>query len=193
MTAFVILHYRAIDSTIQCVKSIQALDGDNQIVIVDNASPDGTGARLLELYADDPAVTVLLNSENSGFARGNNFGIRYACEHLSPDFTVVLNDDVEIFQQDFSQRIGEIYQEHPFDLLGPDIVSVFSGIHQSPKRMKGYSLEAVRNKKAYVRRSSNPILLLLSSGEKTVPRSGASCSAGTARSRTSIPPPPWRA
>lgn len=42
MTAFVILHYRAIDTTRSCVKSIRALAGDKHIVIVDNASPNGT-------------------------------------------------------------------------------------------------------------------------------------------------------
>ena len=33
MTAFVILHYRAIDTTRSCVKSIRALAGDKHIVI----------------------------------------------------------------------------------------------------------------------------------------------------------------
>ena len=47
MTAFVILHYRAIEMTRTCVERIQALEGNNHIVIVDNASPNGTG-RLLE-------------------------------------------------------------------------------------------------------------------------------------------------
>lgn len=169
MTAFVILHYRAIDSTIKCVESIKALKGDNKIIIVDNASPDDTGRQLQLKYAGEEGITILMNPENSGFARGNNFGVRWAWEHFSPDFTVVLNDDVEIFQEDFSLRIQEIYDRRPFDLLGPDIVSVFSGIHQSPKRMSGYDLDAVRRKMAYVRRSSNPILLLLSSGQKNSP------------------------
>ncbi len=169
MTAFVILHYRAIDSTVKCVDSIKNLKGDNEIIIVDNASPDGTGARLVEKYKEDNQVKVLLNPDNSGFARGNNYGTRYVMENMSPDYVVVLNDDVEIFQEDFSLKIDEIYKERPFDILGPDIVSVFSGIHQSPKRIKGYDLESLRKKQAYVRRSGNPIMLLLSSGEKNNP------------------------
>ena len=44
MTAFVILHYRAIDYTRKCVECIKALEGSKHIIIVDNASPDGTGA-----------------------------------------------------------------------------------------------------------------------------------------------------
>ena len=101
MTAFVILHYRAIDTTRSCVKSIRALAGDKHIVIVDNASPNGTGAVLAEEFAASPDVTVLLHGKNDGFARGNNVGTRWVYEHLDADFTVVLNNDVEIPQHDF--------------------------------------------------------------------------------------------
>ena len=169
MNAFVILHYRAIDSTVTCTECIKKLLGENHVVIVDNASPDDTGRMLQEKYRDDPDVTVLINGENAGFARGNNLGVRWAWENLRPAFTVVLNNDVEIEQEDFSLRLGEIYREHPFDLLGPDILSVFSGIHQSPKSLHRCTLESTRKKLEYVKRSQNPILLLLSSGEKWNP------------------------
>lgn len=144
MTAFVILHYRAIDTTRSCVKSIRALAGDKHIVIVDNASPNGTGKVLAEEFSASPDVTVLLHDKNDGFARGNNVGTRWVCTHLDADFTVVLNNDVEIPQHDFISQIARIYAQHPFDLLGPDIVSVFSGIHQSPKTLHGCTLESVR-------------------------------------------------
>lgn len=169
MTAFVILHYRAIETTRKCVESIKALAGDKHIVIVDNASPNGTGAELAEEFASDALVDVILNPENSGFARGNNLGVKYVCDELDADFTCVLNNDVEIRQVGFIKGIERIYDEHPFDLLGPDILSVFSGIHQSPKSLHHCNLESVRRKRAFVERSSNPILLLLSSGEKNSP------------------------
>lgn len=166
MTAFVILHYLAADSTRSCVERIKALSGEKHIIIVDNASPDGSGARLRDIYREDVTVTVLLGRENSGFARGNNFGVEYAVETLDPDFVVALNDDVEILQEDFCERIERAYASSPFDLLGPDIVSRFSGIHQSPKRLDGVTLDCVRSKAAYVRRSQNPILMYLSSEGK---------------------------
>lgn len=169
MTAFVILHYRAIDTTKKCVESIKALAGEKHIVIVDNASPNGTGAMLAADFAGDPLVTVILNPQNSGFARGNNLGVRYVVDELDADFACVLNNDVEILQEDFIHKIEEINAENPFDILGPDIVSVFSGIHQSPKTLHGCNLESVRRKRAAVERSKNPILLLLSSGEKNSP------------------------
>ena len=169
MTAFVILHYRAIDTTRKCVESIKALAGAKHIVIVDNASPNGTGAELAQKFASDPYVDVILDPDNSGFARGNNLGVRYVADELDADFVCVLNNDVEIQQHDFIEGIERIYEEHPFDLLGPDILSVFSGIHQSPKSLHAVNLEGVRKKRSFVRRSQNPVLLLLSSGEKNSP------------------------
>lgn len=169
MTAFVILHYRAIDTTRKCVESIKALAGAKHIVIVDNASPNGTGAELAQEFASDPYVDVILNPDNSGFARGNNLGVRYVADELDADFVCVLNNDVEIQQHGFIEGIERIYEEHPFDLLGPDILSVFSGIHQSPKSLHAVNLEGVRKKRSFVRRSQNPVLLLLSSGEKNSP------------------------
>lgn len=169
MTAFVILHYRAIDTTRKCVESIKALAGAKHIVIVDNASPNGTGAELAQEFEADPYVDVILNPDNSGFARGNNLGVRYVADELDADFVCVLNNDVEIQQHGFIEGIERIYEEHPFDLLGPDILSVFSGIHQSPKSLHAVNLEGVRKKRSFVRRSQNPVLLLLSSGEKNSP------------------------
>ncbi|MEI3381493.1 MAG: glycosyltransferase [Dorea sp.] len=117
MIAFVILHYRAADMTRRCVEKIQALPGEKQIVIVDNASPNGSGQVLLDEYASCPEIKVILNPENSGFAKGNNLGVKWVREHKKPEFTVVLNNDVEILQEDFCKRIGEIYEKQPFDVL----------------------------------------------------------------------------
>ncbi len=169
MTTFVILHYLATDMTRKCVEEIRGLLGEKYIVIVDNASPNGSGRLLAEEYALDEDIAVILNSENAGFAKGNNLGVQWVLDNLKTEFVVVLNNDVEILQKDFSDRIKLIYREHPFDILGPDILSVFSGIHQNPKSLQGCSLESVRRKRDSVERTKNPILLLLSSGEKNSP------------------------
>lgn len=169
MIAFVILHYLATDMTKKCVEEISALPGEKHIVIVDNASPNESGKVLEEAYVSNDEITVILNHENSGFARGNNLGVKWVLENINADFVVVLNNDVGIVQKDFIEKIGKIYKEHPFDVLGPDILSVFSGIHQNPKSLHGCNLEAVRKKRAGVKRTKNPILLLLSSGEKNSP------------------------
>ena len=85
MIAFVILHYRAADMTRKCVERIKALEGDKKIVIVDNASPNGTGQKLLDEYTEDSEIKVILNPENSGFAKGNNMGVRWVQENVPAD------------------------------------------------------------------------------------------------------------
>ena len=66
MFVFIILHYLAEDMTKECVKYIQNhLDMNRiRIVIVDNASSNGSGARLKQFYKDNEYCDVILNDEN---------------------------------------------------------------------------------------------------------------------------------
>lgn len=131
---FVILHYNGIDDTEKCIQSIKQLDGkqDIRIVIVDNASPNGTGQQLQERYEKDEITDVILRKENDGFSRGNNAGCVYAMKKWNPDFLVVANNDVIFAQREFIGLIRETYEKEPFAVLGPDIYDPDRKIHQSP-------------------------------------------------------------
>lgn len=120
---FVILHYCTTEMTIQSVNAIkEKLSGSNyEIVIVDNASYNGSGRELLEKYRQDDQVTVLLSEENLGFAKGNNIGYAYARNQLSCDFICVMNNDVMMEQSDFAERIFREYEQSSFGVLGPHI------------------------------------------------------------------------
>jgi GT2 family glycosyltransferase len=61
----------------QALKSIQkALDGiDSEILVVDNASGDGSAAMVRDRF---PRVRLVANKENAGFARANNQALRLA-------------------------------------------------------------------------------------------------------------------
>jgi len=51
MVCFVILHYMALEETIQCVESIRGnVIGEKKIVVVDNCSPNGTVKELEARY-----------------------------------------------------------------------------------------------------------------------------------------------
>ncbi|MFS9041326.1 glycosyltransferase [Streptococcus cristatus] len=144
MIAFVILHYQALDETIDCVCTIKKMvKGPKYIVIVDNASPNKTGEELIEKYQTDEEVTVLVSKENIGFARGNNLGYVEAKRH-SPEYIVVMNNDVFITQPDFTERLNKLQAIHQFDVLGPDIFSTKTNIHQNPQRERNYSLQELK-------------------------------------------------
>ena len=74
---FVILHYMALEDTVNCVESILNNVPLSNIVIVDNASTNKSGMKLAEMYKDNQLISVLLLEENLGFAKGNNKGIEF--------------------------------------------------------------------------------------------------------------------
>ena len=141
MTGFVVLHYLAYEMTLQCTESLLGLAGEKHIIIVDNASPNGSGQRLAEHFAGNPEVTVLPAPQNEGFARGNNLGYSHLREHFSCDFIVVLNNDVLIPDTSFIDKVKSIYLATPFAVLGPDILNPGTGMHQSPAHRQGFTRE----------------------------------------------------
>ena len=137
MVCFVILHYMALEETILCVESIRgSVEGEKKIIVVDNCSPNGSIKGLEEKYKDAGDVDVLETGENLGFAKGNNFGYAYAVREYSPDFVVVMNNDMEIRQKDFIGQIYRSFEEYRFAVMGPDIYSTKKKYHQNPQTRK---------------------------------------------------------
>lgn len=160
MITFVILHYMAREETEGCIKSLDKLCGEKRIVIVDNASPNGSGVIISELYKKRNDITVVLNNENTGFAKGNNLGCQVAKERYNPDFYVVMNNDIEIPQADFLSKVEQIYQAEQFDVLGPDIFSTTGRVHQSPKTLKKTTIEDARRQlEIYKKKKKSKILV----------------------------------
>ena len=137
MVCFVILHYMALDETVQCVESIlNNIEGEKKVIVVDNCSPNGTLADLRARYETVPDVDVIGTDSNLGFARGNNFGYQYAVSSYDPDFAVVMNNDMEITQRDFIAQMVKSYSEYGFAVMGPDIYSTKKKYHQNPQTRK---------------------------------------------------------
>lgn len=122
---FVILHYNAIEVTIECIESIfkNARDEFYQIIIVDNHSPNGTGPLLKEMYEEHPKIEVLLLQDNLGFAKGNNVGYQYAKEVLGADFIIMPHNDVIFMEDQIIPNIIKIFETTGFGILGPKILS----------------------------------------------------------------------
>lgn len=131
--SFVILHYNVIEETQKCVLSIKKYMQDfvYKIVVVDNASPNKSGNKLVQLYQNDDDVVVILNEKNLGFACGNNIGIDFARKNFQPDFVVVLNNDVCLAQFDFAKQIAAEWETSNFAVLGPQIITP-DGCNQNP-------------------------------------------------------------
>ncbi|CAI3398460.1 glycosyltransferase family 2 protein [Enterococcus cecorum] len=144
MLSFVILHYQVLEETINCIQEIKnKIKNDYKIIVVDNCSPNGSGNKLKNMYKDDPFVKIILSNVNSGFAKGNNLGYRIA-KVDNPDYIIVMNNDVMIETENLLQKLNEIYAETNFDILGPDIYSTKTKLHQNPQRESNYKLDDLK-------------------------------------------------
>lgn len=73
---------------------------DYRLVVVDNASADGSAEEIGRLF---PRAVVIANSENLGITGGHNVGIRY-CLEQGFDYVLFLNNDT-VVSADFLHRL----------------------------------------------------------------------------------------
>ena len=93
-TSIVVLSHDGLAFTRLCLESVLAhtAEHDFELIVVDNASRDGTRAYLAKLAEADARVRVLFNAKNMGFAPACNQGLGLALgEHL-----VLLNNDTMV-------------------------------------------------------------------------------------------------
>lgn len=133
---FIILHYEVKEETLRCIESIKnRIDTQSfHIIVVDNASPNGSGSELFHKYADDEQVTVILNESNLGFSEGNNIGFKFA-KKLGCKFICMMNNDTELIQSDFYARILNEYNRSQFAVLGPEIHLKDGSVCSYPKHV----------------------------------------------------------
>jgi len=88
----VVVSHNSVEDLPACLAALGAADGVERVVVVDNASKDGSGAVVHDI--EDPRFSLVEASLNSGFAGGCNRGFTEFggdCEILA-----FLNPDVEI-------------------------------------------------------------------------------------------------
>ena len=146
---YVVLHYIAIKDTIECVESILSNIKNtekhmNNIVVVDNGSPNNSYEALDKAFKDKKNVYLVESKENLGFARGNNLGYRFAKYELKSDFIILLNNDTIIEQENFSDVIINKYKEKKYYVLGPDIIAS-NGFHQNPLNKQTWGINELRS------------------------------------------------
>ena len=88
----ILVNYNGFADTRSCLKSIVKVKGGLPFVIlVDNASSEKADLKNLKsLYRK---LKLICNTENVGFGRANNIGIRWAQENIDFDYLLLLNND----------------------------------------------------------------------------------------------------
>ncbi len=127
--AIIVLTYNGLADTLACLASLEGLDYPREcyrVVVVDNASQDGTPAVVREAY---PRVVVIENGANLGFAAGNNAGLRYALAQ-GYDYALLLNNDTEAAPDMLTELVHAAEADPCAGAVGPIIY-----YHAAPTRV----------------------------------------------------------
>ena len=87
----VVLNYNGLANTLECLRSLKGQKlskGKINIVVVDNASVDGSAQALGKVEG----IHLIINSSNLGYSGGNNIGIKYSVQN-GADLIFILNND----------------------------------------------------------------------------------------------------
>ncbi|GAW94069.1 polysaccharide pyruvyl transferase family protein [Calderihabitans maritimus] len=121
----IVLNWCGYSDTTRCVRSLlkQAPSGSIslKVLVVDNASPDGSGSRLAKQFESCPRVRCLANPSNLGFAGGMNAGMRVALEE-GADYIFVLNQDAFVEEEAVERLVEAASADPSIGAAGPRIV-----------------------------------------------------------------------
>src|SRR2546421_9545590 len=106
-----------------CLNSLRETSGAllREVIVVDNASTDGSPEMVAEQF---PEVTLIRSTENLGFARANNLGLRRA----SGSLLALVNSDVIVHPGCFQELAAFIERYPKVGLAGPKILGGDGGL-----------------------------------------------------------------
>lgn len=111
--SIIIVSWNVASLLIGCLRSIAATcPAGTEVIIVDSASTDDTVSRVRSGF---PGVTLLSQSSNIGFTRGNNIGL--AAAH--GEYLMLLNPDTELLANAAQTMIAILRENPAVGLVGP--------------------------------------------------------------------------
>lgn len=111
-----LLNFNGKKNTLDCIESLENVRRDDfklTIVVVDNASSDGSPSEISNLK-------IILNKENLGFAGGHNVAIKYALEN-GADYVLILNNDTYVDHDFLAELLRVAEEDKSIGILSPKI------------------------------------------------------------------------
>lgn len=125
LVSILILNWNGKAHLINCLKSLASLTYPrHEVVVVDNGSNDGSVAYMRKHF---PGVIVVANSEDFGFAKGNNVGI----PHTSGKYVILLNNDTLVDPGFIEPLVARAESDNRIAVVQPKIVFAKNKLLQS--------------------------------------------------------------
>lgn len=114
----VILNYNVQYFLELCLRSVSAAISnlDAEIIVVDNASTDGSCAMVKKLF---PKIILIENSENYGFSKGNNIAVLKA----KGDYLCILNPDTVVAEDTFVKLLEFSENKKDLGIVGCQLIN----------------------------------------------------------------------
>jgi len=162
-TAVIVLNWNKPEMTIECLESLQTMDGEYDIFVIDNGSDKDKRDKLTDEMKkrnatiltedhineftlderDDQLLLLMLLDQNYGYAKGNNYGLRLA-HRLGYKYSLISNNDVKIIDKNVLVELTKGIESDPkYAWAGPRILGP-DGKEQKPNRspnLSEYALE----------------------------------------------------
>jgi GT2 family glycosyltransferase len=125
----VIVVWNAKKYVIECLETLREHCAQvcSEVIVVDNASTDGTPELVAELF---PEFRLIRNSENLGFAKANNIGIAQS----SGDYVCLVNSDVKFLDDCISPMVAYLSENRGVAMLGPKMLAPDGRVWRSTMR-----------------------------------------------------------
>jgi hypothetical protein len=118
--AAIVLSYNSAGYISDCIHSLQKLNLGKlefEIIVVDNASSDNSLGLISEKF---PEVTLIQNSQNQGYAEGNNVGIRAALTKQA-NFVWIVNPDIVVDENSLTELVDAANKYKQAGIFGSKI------------------------------------------------------------------------
>ena len=117
--AIIVVNWNRRDDTLECLESLSKLTYWNfRIILVDNASTDGSAAAVRSRFPD---VKIIEADRNLRFAGGNNLGLNDVLTG-GDDFALLLNNDTTVDPLCLDHLIEAARSDEHVGLVGPKIL-----------------------------------------------------------------------
>lgn len=103
----VILNYNSFSLTKELANKLSGFESVNHICVVDNNSEDDFDGVFLS-----PKIHYFKNRKNTGYAAGNNIGLRYLVNEVGCDYVFISNPDV-YFEETAIEEMCRYMDEYP--------------------------------------------------------------------------------
>ena len=136
----VIVNWNTRDLLDRCLRTVCDSEGDIgfRIVVVDNASADGSAAMVERKY---PQADLIASPENVGYPRGNNIGLRALgyrgvrdVDGTAPRYALLLNPDTELPPKALLQMIQFMDSRPDIGVAGPKLVLTDGSLDKACRR-----------------------------------------------------------